>query len=115
MKHNEYDEHKSRTCMPQRKISTRRYKRDWAAYNEALVRRGELYIALDFLDHWDDEIVRMNRHKRGRPYILTQFIRFLAYLHVLFLPYRQLEGFVRALSKHIPELKAPDTPRYTDA
>lgn len=28
-------------------------KRDWREYNERLVRRGELYLSLDFLERWD--------------------------------------------------------------
>ncbi|MHC1583458.1 MAG: IS5/IS1182 family transposase, partial [Methanosarcinales archaeon] len=35
-------------------------KRNWKEYNEKLVRRGELYISLDFLENWDEELNRMN-------------------------------------------------------
>ncbi|CAD7770360.1 Transposase DDE domain protein [Candidatus Methanoperedenaceae archaeon GB50] len=33
---------------------------------------------------------------------------FLAFLHVAFLPLRQMEGFLRKLSEYIPELKVAD-------
>ncbi|HEX17540.1 MAG TPA: IS5/IS1182 family transposase, partial [Thermoplasmatales archaeon] len=29
-------------------------RRNWKEYNDKLVRRGEVYISLDFLDSWDD-------------------------------------------------------------
>jgi hypothetical protein len=44
----------------------------------------------------------MNRNKEGRPYKYpNSFIMLLAIIHAYLLPYRQLEGFVRALSNHI--------------
>ncbi|CAD7770355.1 hypothetical protein FHEFKHOI_00790 [Candidatus Methanoperedenaceae archaeon GB50] len=43
-------------------------KRNWKGYNEKLVRRGELYISLDFLENWDEELNRMNEGKVGRPF-----------------------------------------------
>ena len=84
-------------------------KRNWKEYNEKLVRRGELYISLDFLDNWDEELEKMNKGKVGRPYIYPQtFMHFLAFLHVAFLPLRQMEGFLRKLSEHVPKLKVAD-------
>lgn len=56
--------------------------RDWREYNEKLVRRGELLIALDFLASWDEELKRMNEGKRGKPFRFPQsFIVFMAYVH----------------------------------
>ena len=45
----------------------------------------------------------------GRPYEYPQsFMTFLKILHdFIQIRYRQLKGFVRALSKHIPKIKAP--------
>ena len=58
-------------------------RRNWKDYNEKLVRRGEIYISLDFLDGWDDELAKMNKGKVGRPYIYPQtFMYFLAFLHI---------------------------------
>jgi hypothetical protein len=51
----------------------------------------------------------MNKEKRGRPYEFPEnFIFFMAFVHVLFLPYRQMEGFLRKLSEYIPHLKTAD-------
>jgi len=84
-------------------------KKNWKEYNEKLVRRGEFYISMDFLDNWDKELEEMNKGKKGRPYEYPDsFMFFLAFLHIAFLPFRQLEGFLRGLSKYIPKLKAAD-------
>ena len=64
---------------------------------------------MDFLDNWDKELEEMNKGKKGRPYEYPDsFMFFLAFLHIAFLPFRQLEGFLRELSKYIPKLKAAD-------
>ncbi|MDN7025355.1 IS5 family transposase [Methanoculleus sp. FWC-SCC1] len=84
--------------------------RDWSIYNERLVRRGELYIALDFLNRWDDLLAEMNAGKCGRPYKYPEpFIVWMACIHIfLLMPYRQMEGFVRKLAEFIPRLTAAD-------
>jgi hypothetical protein len=52
-------------------------KRNWKEYNENLVRRGELYLALDFLESWEEELRSMNNRKVGRPFQYPQtFMRF---------------------------------------
>jgi len=85
-------------------------KRDWSIYNERLVRRGEFYLSLDFINQWDDHLSRMNAGKRGRPYLYPEaFIAWMACIHVfLRMPYRQMEGFVRKLATFLPTLKAAD-------
>ena len=40
--------------------------RNWSAYNNQLVKRGEIYFSMDFLDSWERELASMNRGKRGR-------------------------------------------------
>jgi len=51
----------------------------------------------------------MNYKKRGRPYKFPEsFMIFLAFIHITFLPFRQMEGFLRKLSEYIPKLKAAD-------
>ena len=84
--------------------------RDWAGYNEALVRRGEILLDLSFLDRWDAELEGMNAGKEGRRYRYPEvFIKLLGFIHVLFhLPYRQTEGFLRALERYDPRLRTPD-------
>jgi hypothetical protein len=84
--------------------------RDWTLYNEKLVKRGEFYLSLEFIDSWDEELERMNKGKRGKPFEYPEtFIHFSAlWYHFFHLPYRQLEGALRHLSKFIPKLKAAD-------
>ena len=74
------------------------------------MKRGEFYLCLDFLDKNHAELEKMNRQKRGRPFAYADsFIHFTAFLLVAFsLEYRQTEGVLRALSKHIPKLDSAD-------
>jgi len=85
-------------------------KRNWVEYNQSLVRRGEVLLDFDLLDEWGEELKKMNQGKEGARFRYPEaFMRLLAYVHVLFhLPFRQEEGFVKALSKHVEGLKAPD-------
>lgn len=84
--------------------------RDWRAYNEGLVRRGEILLDLDLMEDWEEELGHMNVGKEGAPFRFPDsFIRLLGSIRNLFhLPFRQTEGFVKALSRFIPSLKAPD-------
>ncbi len=67
-------------------------------------------LDFDFLKGWGEELERMNQGKRGKPYGYPEtFVKFLAFLYVVLnLPYRQLEGFIKALMKLNPDLKKPD-------
>ncbi|MFQ6088482.1 MAG: transposase, partial [Candidatus Methanofastidiosia archaeon] len=71
--------------------------RNWAKYNEKLVKRGELYLSLDFLKSWNRELNKMNESKRGRPFEFPMcFMKFVAFIKtIFFLQYRQAEGFLR--------------------
>ena len=43
--------------------------RNWPEYNERLVRRGEMYMDLDFVERWDEGIKGQNegeRHSYGK-------------------------------------------------
>jgi len=84
--------------------------RNWAVYNEALVRRGEILLDLSILKGWGMELKRMNMGKEGSRYRYPwSFIKLLGFIHTYFrLPYRQLEGFTRALTKWEPRLKVAD-------
>lgn len=89
-----------------------RYKdrRDWHQYNDTLIKRGEFYLSLDFINSWDIELERMNSGKRGRPFNYPEaFIQFAAMASIFFhLPYRQLEGFINQLSRYVPGLRSAD-------
>jgi len=81
--------------------------RNWSIYNERLVRCGEFYLSLEFIEQWDDLLARMNAGKRGRPFQYPEpFIARIACIHVF--PYRQMEGFARQLATFIPTLRAAD-------
>lgn len=89
--------------------------RNWAIYNERLVRRGEFYLSLEFLDSWDKELKKMNQGRRGRFEYPEVFVQFSALWYIFFhLPYRQLEGALRKLSSFIPELIEVTDERTTD-
>jgi len=83
---------------------------DWDTIDERLIRRGELLLSLEFLERYDEELKAMNGGKEGRPFTLTNsHVVFLAVVRYLFgLPYRQLEGFTRALNRLLPKLPSAD-------
>jgi IS5 family transposase len=74
------------------------------------VRRGELLLDLDFVKGWEKELEGMNEDKEGARFRYPDsFIRLLLFMHVyLHLPYRQLEGFTKALARRVKGLKPPD-------
>ena len=71
-------------------------------YNKKLIRRGEVLLDLDFLKTWDRKLEEMNEGKIGHLYDYPDsYINFLSVIYYIFgIPYRQLEGFTRALSKY---------------
>ena len=77
---------------------------DWPSYNRSLVRRGEILFSYDFLDSWGQEIERMNRNKKGKPFVFPDsFILAIGYIRYSFhLPYRQTEGIIKATGKRLP-------------
>ncbi len=73
---------------------------DWKAYNRSLVNRGDItfWFNEEVIDAWEHE----NAEKKvGRPFVYSHLaIETLLTLRELFqLPYRQTEGFGRALAK----------------
>jgi hypothetical protein len=78
------------------------------AVDEGLIRRGELLLSLNFLEYY--ELSLLNDGKVGRPFKITYgYIVFLAVVRYLFsMPYRQIEGFTRALHRLIPRLPPVD-------
>jgi len=74
------------------------------------VRRGEILLDLRILDRWDSELERMNAGKEGGRYVYPEvFVRLLGYVHLLFhLPYRQTEGFLKALRRYDSRIEVPD-------
>jgi hypothetical protein len=51
----------------------------WKRVDEGLIKSGMLIMDLNFLRNYRDELIRMNRKKRGRPYrIAESYVMFLA-------------------------------------
>jgi hypothetical protein len=44
-------------------------KRDWKEYQQKLVKRYEIYLDLDWVESWPEELKDMNLGKRGAPYL----------------------------------------------
>jgi hypothetical protein len=83
--------------------------RVWRVYNEQLVKRGEYFLALDFVEGWDDELIDMNAGKIGRPYRFPKtLITLQALWHAKRIPYRMIEGMTRDL------VKLGSLPEYND-
>ena len=74
------------------------------------MKRGEILLDLRILDRWDSELERMNAGKEGGRYVYPEiFVRLLGYMHLLFhLPYRQTEGFMKALRRFDSRIHVPD-------
>lgn len=74
--------------------------KNWRAYNESLVRRGDVtfWFSEDVVDAWEHE---NDEKKNGRPFTYSDVaIESLLTIRELFrLPYRQTEGLGRALAK----------------
>ena len=70
--------------------------RDWKAYNEALVRRGEILLDLRIVKGWKRELAEMNEGKEGAQYEYPQsLIRLLAFIH-FYLRYMVKEMMIKA-------------------
>ena len=83
--------------------------RDWRGYNDALVRRGEILLNVGFVAGWSNDLEAMNEGKEGARFRYPEsFIKLLALIHAYLLPFRQLEGFTKALTGHFDGLKVPD-------
>jgi len=74
------------------------------------VKRGEILLDLRILDKWDSELESMNSGKEGGRFVYPEvFVRLLGYVHLLFhLPYRQTEGFLKALRRFDSRIEVPD-------
>ena len=84
-------------------------KRDWKAYNETLVKRGEMYLSLGFLETWTEDLDTMNKGKVGAPYEYPDpLMTFLGFTHIMLgVDYRGLEGFTRGLTRFVA-IPVPD-------
>lgn len=83
---------------------------DWKAVDERLIKRGELILDLKSLRNHEKELETMNKGRPGPRYKLANsYINLLAAIRYLFqMPYRQLEGYTRALHRLVPQLPPAD-------
>lgn len=83
----------------------------WKEINAQYVREGEILIDSALIGDWWTELNEMNAGKEGAPFEYPEtFIQWISLLKtVLQRPYRQLEGFLKGLSKYLP---IPYVPRY---
>ncbi|EHP69835.1 hypothetical protein MetMK1DRAFT_00003370 [Metallosphaera yellowstonensis MK1] len=72
------------------------YKRDWHKYDENVITRYELMFPFYVFQHWWELLAEENRDAKKTYKAPKEFNEFLAFLH-LFLPYRAMEGVLRAL------------------
>lgn len=83
-------------------------KRNWPAYNEELVVRGEFLLDLDWVKQWNSELMTMNKGKQGHPFEFPEsLIKFQAVLSQ-WIDYRGLEGVARRLVQYTR------LPKYND-
>lgn len=75
------------------------------------MKEGEVLIDSALIGDWWNELITMNSGKEGRPFEYPDtFFRWVSLLRTIFQrPYRQLEGFLRGLSKYLP---IPYVPSY---
>lgn len=83
---------------------------DWKAVDERLIRRGELILDLESLGNHGKELEEMNKGRPGPRFrIANSYIQLLSAVRYLYqMPYRQLEGYTRALHRLVPELPEAD-------
>ena len=73
-------------------------ERNWPVYNRQLVKRGEYWLDLEWVERWDVELAAMNAGKVGSPYQYPKsLIELQAFWHAFQLPYRMIQGITRKL------------------
>jgi len=83
-------------------------KRDWRAYNEELVVRGEFLLDCEWVKGWDDEVAAMNAGKRGKPFVFPESLIRLQGVWHQWIDYRGVEGVTRKMAE------ANVVPQYND-
>jgi len=73
-------------------------KRVWPVYNRQLVKRGEYWLDLEWVERWDAELAVMNAGKAGRPFEFpNSLIQLQAVWHAHQLPFRMIQGITAKL------------------
>ena len=72
--------------------------RNWPTYNAQLVKRGQFFLDLRWVEGWQEELERMNEGKTGRPYQFPDsLIRLQGFWHAMRIPYRMIMGITKQL------------------
>jgi hypothetical protein len=88
-------------------------RRNWSVYTKRLVKRGEFFLDLNFVENWQEELATMNSGKIGAPYQFpNSLIELQAVWHAKNIPFRMVEGITRRLAEFG---KVPDYNDYTTA
>ena len=84
---------------------------NWSAYNQSLVRRGEILLGFDVINNWDTELKEMNKDKIGEPFHYPNtFLLFLGMPRHIFIYHTDKpEGIAQAHAKG----KVPSIPDFT--
>ena len=82
----------------------------WKEVNARYVKEGEILIDSALIGDWWTELTVMNKGKEGHPYEYPKtFFRWVSLLRSVFRrPYRQLQGFLKSLSRYLPIPFVPD-------
>lgn len=90
----------------------KKQRRDWKAYDEKLIRRGELLIPLDIAENWEKQLGEQNKNKIGTPFDYPDgFIETLGFWKCFGkLDYRTCDGIGRQLACL---LSLPCSPQYS--
>lgn len=83
-------------------------RRDWKAYNEELVVRGEFLLDCEWVKSWDGEVAAMNEGKRGKPFVFPESLIRLQGVWHQWVDYRGVEGVTRKMAE------ANVVPQYND-
>lgn len=89
-------------------------KRNWKEYHKELILQGEFFFDLQFLENWDNELMKMNHNKRGSPYKFPNSLFIWLSPIYSFLSSRKLEGTLNKLSYFIPKLRSCDHSTIVD-
>lgn len=83
-------------------------KRDHKQYQDELLIRYEIYLDLDWVDSWSDELAEMNKGKRGKPYEYPKSMIEWQALLVEKFSTRGAEAITRKLQQHYLLLQCND-------
>ena len=87
-------------------------ERNWSAYNEELVLRGEFLLELSWVNSWDKETREMNKKKVGKPFVFPDSLIKMQAVWNQYLSFRAIEGLTRQL---VEFANLPDYNDYTTA